>query len=200
MRESLGNVFLLLCGRGNCCNVKLHLFLSCSKGMPNISGSSHLAGPSSGFVTPISRFGKVHAKVYSDCAAALRIAPRDIQVPLAPSGSRRVIPFAATVLRSLALLRYRSRASSHNDLTPLQGYRGLLASVFDLPWLVGCVFSPLAGSYAAARAYGLTSSVTVTGSPWSSLTVLAATKTFVSACSFTTRSIRLSLTRTVGRR
>jgi hypothetical protein len=47
--------------------------------------------------------------------------------PLAPSGSRRVIPFAATVLRSLALLRYRSRASSHNDLTPLQGYRGLLA-------------------------------------------------------------------------
>src|SRR5688500_11043430 len=63
-------------------------------------------------------------------------APRDIQVPLAPSGSRRVIPFAATVLRSLALLRYRSRASSHNDLTPLQGYRGLLASVFDLPWLV----------------------------------------------------------------
>src|SRR5688500_12203293 len=64
-------------------------------------------------------------------------APRDIQVPLAPSGSRRVIPFAATVLRSLALLRYRSRASSHNDLTPLQGYRGLLASVFDLPWLVG---------------------------------------------------------------
>jgi ParB-like chromosome segregation protein Spo0J len=32
-------------------------------------------------------------------------APRDIQVPLAPSGSRRVIPFAATVLRSLALLR-----------------------------------------------------------------------------------------------
>jgi hypothetical protein len=54
-----------------------------------------------------------------------------------PSGSRRVIPFAATVLRSLALLRYRSRASSHNDLTPLQGYRGLLASVFDLPWLVG---------------------------------------------------------------
>jgi hypothetical protein len=47
-----------------------------------------------------------------------------------------VIPFAATVLRSLALLRYRSRASSHNDLTPLQGYRGLLASVFDLPWLV----------------------------------------------------------------
>jgi hypothetical protein len=71
-----------------------------------------------------------------DCAAALRIAPRDIQVPLAHSGSRRVIPFAATVLRSLALLRYRSRASSHNDLTPLQGYRGLLASVFDLPWLV----------------------------------------------------------------
>src|SRR5215207_9019228 len=64
-------------------------------------------------------------------------APRDIQVPLAPSGSRRLIPFAATVLRSLALLRYRSRASSHNDLTPLQGYRGLLASVFDLPWLVG---------------------------------------------------------------
>jgi hypothetical protein len=63
-------------------------------------------------------------------------APRDIQVPLAPSGSRRVIPFAATVLRSLALLRYRSRASSRNDLTPLQGYRGLLASVFDLPWLV----------------------------------------------------------------
>jgi hypothetical protein len=75
-----------------------------------------------------------------DCAATLRIAPpRDIQVPLAPSGSRRVIPFAATVLRSLALLRYRSRASSHNDLTPLQGYRGLLASVFDLPWLVDCV-------------------------------------------------------------
>ena len=32
-------------------------------------------------------------------------APRDIQVPLAPSGSRRLIPFAATVLRSLALLR-----------------------------------------------------------------------------------------------
>jgi hypothetical protein len=63
-------------------------------------------------------------------------APRDIQVPLAPSGSRRVIPVAATVLRSLALLRYRSRASSHNDLTPLQGYRGLLASIFDLPWLV----------------------------------------------------------------
>jgi mRNA interferase HicA len=46
-------------------------------------------------------------------------APRDIQVPLAPSGSRRVIPFAATVLRSLALLRYRSRASSHNDLRKL---------------------------------------------------------------------------------
>jgi hypothetical protein len=62
--------------------------------------------------------------------------PRDIQVPLAPSDSRRLISFAATVLRSFALLRYRSRASSHNDLTPLQGYRGLLASVFDLPWLV----------------------------------------------------------------
>ena len=30
---------------------------------------------------------------------------RDIQVPLAPSVSRRLIPFAATVLRSLALLR-----------------------------------------------------------------------------------------------
>jgi acyl-[acyl-carrier-protein]-phospholipid O-acyltransferase/long-chain-fatty-acid--[acyl-carrier-protein] ligase len=37
---------------------------------------------------------------FGDCAAALRIAPRDIQVPLAPSGSQRVIPFA--VLRSLA--------------------------------------------------------------------------------------------------
>jgi hypothetical protein len=70
----------------------------------------------------------------------LRRGPQDCATghpsPLAPSGSRRVIPFAATVLRSLALLRYRSRASSHNDLTPLQGYRGLLASVFDLPWLV----------------------------------------------------------------
>jgi hypothetical protein len=30
---------------------------------------------------------------------------RDIQVLLAPSVSRRLIPFAATVLRSLALLR-----------------------------------------------------------------------------------------------
>jgi hypothetical protein len=59
-----------------------------------------------------------------NCAAALRIAPRDIQVPLAPSGSRRVIPFAATVLRSLALLRYRSRASSHNDLTPFRAIAG----------------------------------------------------------------------------
>jgi MFS family permease len=75
-------------------------------------------------------------------AASVAIAPRPSgcatghpSPPGALAGSRRLIPFAATVLRSLALLRYRSRASSHNDLTPLQGYRGLLASVFDLPWL-----------------------------------------------------------------
>ncbi len=60
-------------------------------------------------------------------------APRDIQVPLAPSGSRRVIPFAATVLRSLALLRYRSHASSHNDLTPLTRLSRALRLRFAFP-------------------------------------------------------------------
>ena len=43
----------------------------------------------------------------------LRRGPRyvrqDIQVTLAPSVSRRVIPFAATVLRSGTTHRYRSR-------------------------------------------------------------------------------------------
>jgi hypothetical protein len=43
------------------------------------------------------------------CTIRLRRGPqdvrRDIQVPLAPPVSRRLIPFAATVLRSLALLR-----------------------------------------------------------------------------------------------
>ena len=52
----------------------------------------------------------------------LRRGPRyvrqDIQVPLAPSVSRRVIPFAATVLRSGTPRRYRSRVPSLNDSTP----------------------------------------------------------------------------------
>jgi hypothetical protein len=60
-------------------------------------------------------------------------APRDIQVPLAPSGSRRLIPFAATVLRSLALLCYRSRASSHNDFTPLTRLSRALRLRFAFP-------------------------------------------------------------------
>jgi hypothetical protein len=58
---------------------------------------------------------------------------RDIQVPLAPSISRRLIPFAATVLRSLTLLRYRSRASSHNDLTPLTRLSRALRLRFAFP-------------------------------------------------------------------
>jgi hypothetical protein len=58
---------------------------------------------------------------------------RDIQVPLAPSGSRRVIPFAATVLRSLALLRQGSGASSHNDLTPLTRLSRALRLRFAFP-------------------------------------------------------------------
>jgi hypothetical protein len=49
------------------------------------------------------------AKQLHSLAGRLRRGPqevrRDIQVPLAPSVSRRLIPFAATVLRSLALLR-----------------------------------------------------------------------------------------------
>ena len=52
----------------------------------------------------------------------LRRGPRyvrqDIQVTLAPSVSRRVIPFAATVLRSGTPRRYRSRVPSLNDSTP----------------------------------------------------------------------------------
>ena len=52
----------------------------------------------------------------------LRRGPRyvrqDIQVTLAPSVSRRVIPFAATVLRSGTTRRYRSRVPSLNDSTP----------------------------------------------------------------------------------
>ena len=54
--------------------------------------------------------------------ARLRRGPRyvrqDIQVPLAPSVSRRVIPSAATVLRSGTPRRYRSRVPSLNDSTP----------------------------------------------------------------------------------
>jgi hypothetical protein len=101
-----------------------------------------LSGPTHGLPSGISPVEVMRSTLPTRTCGSRRLrrgpqdAPRDIQVTLAPSGSRRVIPFAATVLRSLALLRYRSRASSHNDLTPLRGYRGLLASVFDLPWLV----------------------------------------------------------------
>ncbi len=56
------------------------------------------------------------------CHLRLRRGPRyvrqDIQVTLAPSVSRRVIPFAATVLRSGTTRRYRSRVPSLNDSTP----------------------------------------------------------------------------------
>ncbi|MGH8613991.1 MAG: hypothetical protein ACREYF_18690 [Gammaproteobacteria bacterium] len=38
---------------------------------------------------------------------------------------RRVIPFAATVLRSLALRRLASHASSDNELASRRGYRGI---------------------------------------------------------------------------
>jgi hypothetical protein len=44
-----------------------------------------------------------------------------------------LIPFAATVLRSLALLRYRSRASSHNDFTPLTRLSRALRLRFAFP-------------------------------------------------------------------
>ena len=47
-----------------------------------------------------------------------RYVRQDIQVTLAPSVSRRVIPFAATVLRSGTPRRYRSRVPSLNDSTP----------------------------------------------------------------------------------
>jgi hypothetical protein len=54
-------------------------------------------------------------------------APRDIQVPLAPSGSRRLIPFAATVLRSLALLPIARAQARTMTLRRSRGYRGLFA-------------------------------------------------------------------------
>ena len=44
-----------------------------------------------------------------------------------------MIPFAATVLRSLALLRQGSRASSHNDLTPLTRLSRALRLRFAFP-------------------------------------------------------------------
>ena len=44
-----------------------------------------------------------------------------------PPVPRLLIPLATTVLHSLVPLCLRSSTSSHSDLTPLQGYRMLVA-------------------------------------------------------------------------
>jgi hypothetical protein len=65
----------------------------------------------------------------SGCATGHPSPPRTLGLA-ATDSFRRDRP-TLTCATSLSLA-----ASSHNDLTPLHGYRGLLASVFDLPWFV----------------------------------------------------------------
>ena len=60
----------------------------------------------------------IKQRMYGRLRRGPRYVRQDIQVTLAPSVSRRVIPSAATVLRSGTPRRYRSRVPSLNDSTP----------------------------------------------------------------------------------